>query len=651
MFVRGWRLVLLWAWVGVALAGAADERILSFSSDITVHADSTMTVIETIRVRAEGDRIRRGIYRDFPTVYKGPKGERYDVGFEAVAVTRNGQPEMYRAEKQRNGVRVYFGQSDVFLPRGEHTYEFTYRTDHQLGFFDAHDELYWNVTGNGWEFPIDAAEATVHLPEFEGELTVTAYTGPEGAQGGDYRASADPERHEARFATTRPLAAGEGLTIVVAFPKGIVQPPPPRERTLLEKAGIWQETTGRRWLGPVALLGTALVVAWYLLAWVRVGRDPASRVVGVRETPPEGYSPAALHYIANMGFSMETLTAAILSMAQKGYLHIEEYDGRYTLVRDRDGVEGLEPEEVAVARKLLPKSGKITLEQSNHRRLKEARDACHESLKDRFGKGYFHTNQAWLLPGAVLSILAIVGVILLGAPGEQLPVSLFLTVWLSGWTAATWALVAGAVGQWRQVRAAGGVALAIGAVIGSFMALIFLGGEFFALIALGVSATPWAPMVALALVVNYIVFRRLIKSPTVEGRALLDEVEAFRRWLRGDGRFGPRDPEEAARVYDHFLPYAVALGDEADWTERFKKAVTETGSAVDEVPGARPSRHYDNYPRWYHGSRRGVGMPAAFGAVFGSAIASAATAPGSSSGSGGGGSSGGGGGGGGGGGW
>src|SRR5690606_14977328 len=135
-------------------------------------------------------------------------------------------------------------------------------TDHQLGFFDAHDELYWNVTGNGWEVPIDAAEATVHLPEFEGELTVTAYTGPEGAQGGDYRASADPARREAGFATTRPPAAGEGLTIVVAFPKGIVQRPPRRERTLLEKAGIWQETTGRRWLGPVALLGTALVVAW-----------------------------------------------------------------------------------------------------------------------------------------------------------------------------------------------------------------------------------------------------------------------------------------------------------------------------------------------------------------------------------------------------
>ena len=27
-----------------------------------------------------------------------------------------------------------------------------------------HDELYWNVTGNAWKFPIDVATATVLLP-------------------------------------------------------------------------------------------------------------------------------------------------------------------------------------------------------------------------------------------------------------------------------------------------------------------------------------------------------------------------------------------------------------------------------------------------------------------------------------------------------
>ena len=53
----------------VAFASSADERILEFHSDIRILQDGWIEVSETIRVRAEGNRIRRGIYRDFPTEY------------------------------------------------------------------------------------------------------------------------------------------------------------------------------------------------------------------------------------------------------------------------------------------------------------------------------------------------------------------------------------------------------------------------------------------------------------------------------------------------------------------------------------------------------------------------------------------------------
>ena len=39
------------------LSAGADERILNFNSDITVHQDASMTVRETIRVKSEGDKI------------------------------------------------------------------------------------------------------------------------------------------------------------------------------------------------------------------------------------------------------------------------------------------------------------------------------------------------------------------------------------------------------------------------------------------------------------------------------------------------------------------------------------------------------------------------------------------------------------------
>ncbi len=46
---------------------AQQERILSFDSHIDIMADGDVVVTETIRVVADGKKIRRGIYRDFPT--------------------------------------------------------------------------------------------------------------------------------------------------------------------------------------------------------------------------------------------------------------------------------------------------------------------------------------------------------------------------------------------------------------------------------------------------------------------------------------------------------------------------------------------------------------------------------------------------------
>ena len=174
---------------GLSLAAAhGDERILSFHSEIAIAADATMTVAETIRVRAEGNNIRRGIYRDFPTDYTDAYGNGYVVDFDVLWVSRNGESEAWRATKRSNGVRVYVGSADRMLPPGEHTYTIHYRTDRQIGYFDDHDELYWNVTGNGWDFVIDQASATVTLPgDVSGDdIAIEGYTGRAGEQGQHY---------------------------------------------------------------------------------------------------------------------------------------------------------------------------------------------------------------------------------------------------------------------------------------------------------------------------------------------------------------------------------------------------------------------------------------------------------------------------------
>ena len=187
--------VLFWLalFVPLACSAMADERILDYQSDIEVFADGSMQVTETIRVRAEQKEIKRGIYRDFPADYKDRFGNRYRVDFEVLEAKRDGHQESWHSKAQGNGVRVYLGDKNIYLDKGDYTYAITYRTNRQLGFFDDHDELYWNVTGNHWSFPIEAVSARVTLPEGlrAEQLEAEAYTGPLGAKGQDYSASVD----------------------------------------------------------------------------------------------------------------------------------------------------------------------------------------------------------------------------------------------------------------------------------------------------------------------------------------------------------------------------------------------------------------------------------------------------------------------------
>lgn len=166
-----------------------------------------------------------------------------------------------------------------------------------------------------------------------------------------------------------------------------------------------------------------------------------------------------------------------------------------------------------------------------------------------------------------------------------------------------------------------------------------------------VSPSPVVPIIlALLLIALAVAFSYLIMAPTVEGRALMDEIEGLKMYLSVAERDQvasmnlSREPEVTAERYEEFLPYAIALGVESQWTKKFESALS---LSMQEAKDYRPA--------WYAGSSRAAFSPQRFSSDIGrglsTAISSAASPPGSSSGSGGGGSSGGGGGGGGGGGW
>jgi len=225
------RLVLFLAILLPQRGLAAQERIASYDSKVEILRDGTLDVTERIVVFAEGQQIRRGIYRDYPTRYADRFNNRVKVDLEVIGVERNGRPEPWFTERMSNGIRINTGNDDFLTVPAEYTYTLRYRTTRQLGFFDDHDELYWNAIGTGWVFPIERGTVEVRLPQPVpvARMSAEGYTGPQGAKGSGYAAEL-PAPGVARYTLTGPLAPNEGFTVVLTFPKGLVAAPSDADR-------------------------------------------------------------------------------------------------------------------------------------------------------------------------------------------------------------------------------------------------------------------------------------------------------------------------------------------------------------------------------------------------------------------------------------
>ena len=388
----------------LALGGAAsaEEKINRFEVDIEVETDADIIVTETITVTAEHQAINRGIFRDLPRYYRYEEGDQdvdlpYD--YKVLGVERDGRKEPYETEGVGNAYRIRIGDPDVRIPRGEHTYEIRYRVKNEIRYFEDYDEVYWNVTGNYWQFPIEAVTARITLPEGARVLDHTAFVGGFGETGSDY--SYTDRRGVHIFETDRPLAAGEGLSVVLDIEKGVIEPPSASDR-----ATIWWQL-----YGSLAVLVASLVGVFVFLyrSWVRVGRDPPRLPVFARYEAPKGYSPAAVHHIYHRGFSgHDALIATLVNLGIKGVIDIDARDKKDTKLTPKSGPSGkLAAEEALLERKLMS-GGEVTLGKEYNKDFTAAYTAFRKRVSDKFGGDYFKWNVGYTIAAIALSAIAII---------------------------------------------------------------------------------------------------------------------------------------------------------------------------------------------------------------------------------------------------
>lgn len=371
--------VAMAAVLGGSLPAAADEGwvIKRFDVTYTVQPDGTIDAVEEIEVDFTPLQ-KRGIFRYFfleapcATPYPGaqqptvacPPGQDREWRYEIREVTNFSGDRLKYAESVTQGRReVKIGDADVFVT-GVQEYRIAYRLRGALDAYEDHDELYWDVTGLNWPVKIETFSMTLTLPEGASANALCF----QGYEGSDEQCTAAADENTARYASTRELSEGEGVTIVAGWQKGLVDVPPPLIEDPLTLRDMYE-------LDPLEFAGMAgvgaLAVGLLGMVWWREGRDRrykslyyltndpsehtrplfGSKDVVVEFLPPEDLRPAQMGVLMDERADTLDVTATIVDMAVRGYLHITELpkeswfgkkDWKLTKLKEKDGLNAFE---------------------------------------------------------------------------------------------------------------------------------------------------------------------------------------------------------------------------------------------------------------------------------------------------------------------
>ncbi len=304
------RRVLLCALLFVALAtpGAARSLVIQrFDVRVEVRPDGSIVVTEIIEPRFNGKW--NGLYRNIPVEYKTPQGFNKTFFLKLENVT-DGEGRLLKVESARER---HYRKLKIWVPGAEdavRTIMIRYTVPNALLFFEDHDELYWNITGDEWDVPIQDAGAVIQLPAGATGIRTLAFTGSYGSK--EHDADVSVNGSEITFRMRRNLAFREGLTAVVGWDKGLV-----REPTAADNAGNFLRSN---W--PLVIPMVVFALMYWL--WNTRGRDPRLRPIAARYDPPEGLTPAEVGTLMDNSADMRDITATLVDLAVRGYILIEE---------------------------------------------------------------------------------------------------------------------------------------------------------------------------------------------------------------------------------------------------------------------------------------------------------------------------------------
>ncbi|MBP5403635.1 MAG: DUF2207 domain-containing protein [Elusimicrobiaceae bacterium] len=507
------------------------EKIYLFSSNIAVHNDGTITITEDITLNVKHQQIRRGIFRAIPI----SKSEKVHI----ISLTMDGAEHPFFTEKEGSSLTINFGNDD-YISKGKHTYSLIYSYTGAIDFFKNYDELYWNVTGNDWAFPIDKVRVQVAFPPEVNILQdgISIYTGRRGSKDNQTVSTGN-----LAYETTTSLRPGEEMTIAIPFDKGVVQPPP-----LIFRLFSWLPFY-------ISLMLLVWLALYCIKTWKKVGRDPF--YVGVAQyEPPAGISPAFMSYMHRRRTRSDMLACAMLDLAMKGYIEIKNESKDITLSRKKADTENLPKEEEDLLTKLFTQSDNFIINKKAGDTLQSLVNNMVNDFKKK-EKSYVvsnaeYTPKAFLLLIA-LGIIPIVCAVLLGLL-EPLGLILCLFPNLNPGVFIFFGFYS---------------LLSSRPKLGLVLMFVFV--YFVGRIASAAGMIAWCEFLFMVGLCGTVLYIWLIPNVTPLGKEFFEYLEGFKKYIKiaEVHRVAASNPLEAERIFCNYLPFAFALGMHNQWMKNF----------------------------------------------------------------------------------
>ena len=557
-------LLVLFLIAGLCGPVSGGERITDFRVTAVVGEDSALTVREEITVAVEGKEIRRGIIRAIPTLYRTRDGKTTRVAFALESATLDGRKVPASTSTTGRDTEIRLGDPDVLLSHESHVYAITYRISGQVSFFESHDELFWNVTGNEWTFPIDRVRYRIALPG-DGNARITGfawYTGREGEKGKDARRLPDGS-----FETTRTLAPGEGLSVAVGWPKGLVTPPPLPLRERMTPFVTRHKTA-------LSLLFVAIFLAYYGVAWRLKGRDPTPQVIPLFR-PPEGVSPGYMRFVRTGGMDITALMADFMDLAVTKHFRFGDADDEsLTLLRGETAPspDALSPALRGFLSTVFPAGVDrfVISAKSGNFALKGVQDGLEAEYQQASAPLVKKNRTLWfaglLLFIPMIWVLSTAESKLFGSGGFGLFSVLIETP--LGYAAL--------LGIWSAVRGMRGRGW--GARLWRFLSCGVLAAVFGMALQHALTADPALAGAIVAACVVAGVFWRLLPVRTEQGARLAADIEGLAMYVGTAEALrleAMNPPQETPETFEAILPYAVALDLADTWAARFANILAD----------------------------------------------------------------------------